>query len=45
MVARATGPETLIEFRQTVPELEEPLPFKTTLRVAEALQAAGNPIA
>jgi PhzF family phenazine biosynthesis protein len=35
---RATGPETLIEFRQTVPELEEPLPFKTTLRVAEALK-------
>jgi PhzF family phenazine biosynthesis protein len=38
MVERATGPETLIEFRQTVPELEEPLPFKTTLRVAEALK-------
>lgn len=37
-VERATGPETLIEFRQTVPELEEPLPFKTTLRVAEALK-------
>lgn len=30
--------ETLIEFRQTVPELETPLPFKTTLRVAEALR-------
>ena len=30
--------ETLIEFRQTVPELEAPLPFKTTLRVAEALR-------
>jgi PhzF family phenazine biosynthesis protein len=29
---------TLIEFRQTVPELENPLPFKTTLRVAEALR-------
>ena len=28
----------LIEFRQTVPELETPLPFKTTLRVAEALR-------
>jgi PhzF family phenazine biosynthesis protein len=35
---RATGPETVIEFRQTVPELDEPLPFKTTLRVAEALK-------
>ena len=31
-------PEALIEFRQTVPELETPLPFKTTLRVAEALR-------
>jgi PhzF family phenazine biosynthesis protein len=30
--------ETLIEFRQTVPELDSPLPFKTTLRVAEALR-------
>jgi PhzF family phenazine biosynthesis protein len=27
-----------IEFRQTVPDLEVPLPFKTTLRVAEALR-------
>jgi PhzF family phenazine biosynthesis protein len=27
-----------IEFRQTVPELDSPLPFKTTLRVAEALR-------
>src|ERR1700719_1869608 len=35
---RASGPETIIEFRQTVPELEAPLPFKTTLRVAEALK-------
>lgn len=33
---RATA-EALIEFRQTVPELHAPLPFKTTLRVAEAL--------
>jgi len=32
------GSETLIEFRQTTPELETPLPFKTTLRVAEALR-------
>lgn len=30
--------ETFIEFRQTTPELEAPLPFKTTLRVAEALR-------
>jgi PhzF family phenazine biosynthesis protein len=37
-VKRATGPETLIEFRQTMPELDPPLPFKTTLRVAEALK-------
>jgi PhzF family phenazine biosynthesis protein len=29
---------SLIEFRQTVPELDNPLPFKTTLRVAEALK-------
>jgi PhzF family phenazine biosynthesis protein len=34
----AVGSETLIEFRQTVPELDAPLPFKTTLRVAEALR-------
>jgi PhzF family phenazine biosynthesis protein len=27
-----------IEFRQTTPELDAPLPFKTTLRVAEALR-------
>jgi PhzF family phenazine biosynthesis protein len=32
------SPETLIEFRQTAPELDSPLPFKTTLRVAEALR-------
>jgi PhzF family phenazine biosynthesis protein len=35
---RATVPETVIEFRQSAPELEAPLPFKTTLRVAEALR-------
>ena len=34
----AAGRETLIEFRQTLPELDNPLPFKTTLRVAEALR-------
>jgi PhzF family phenazine biosynthesis protein len=32
----AAGP--LFEFRQTVPELENPLPLKATLRVAEALR-------
>ena len=32
------GSETIIEFRQTMPELDNPLPFKTTLRVAEALR-------
>ena len=30
--------ETIFEFRQTMPELDNPLPFKTTLRVAEALR-------
>jgi PhzF family phenazine biosynthesis protein len=34
----AAGPATLIGFRQTVPDLDTPLPFKTTLRVAEALR-------
>jgi PhzF family phenazine biosynthesis protein len=29
---------TMVEFRQTAPELDAPLPFKTTLRVAEALR-------
>jgi PhzF family phenazine biosynthesis protein len=33
-----TGSETFFEFRQTMPELDNPLPFKTTLRVAEALR-------
>jgi PhzF family phenazine biosynthesis protein len=28
----------VIEFRQTLPELDNPLPFKTTLHVAEALR-------
>ena len=32
------GRPPVIEFRQTVPELDNPLPFKTTLRVAEALK-------
>lgn len=30
--------EPRLEFRQTLPELDAPLPFKTTLRVAEALR-------
>ncbi len=29
---------TLVEFRQTLPDLDNPLPLKTTLRVAEALR-------
>ena len=33
-----TGSETIFEFRQSMPELDNPLPFKTTLRVAEALR-------
>jgi PhzF family phenazine biosynthesis protein len=40
-VQAATEPgagSPLIEFRQTVPELENPLPLKTTLRIAEALR-------
>ena len=38
IIERAAGSEILLEFRQTVPQLDEPLPFKTTLRVAEALK-------
>ncbi len=38
MESRAAGAEPVIEFRQTPPELDAPLPFKTTLRVAEALK-------
>jgi PhzF family phenazine biosynthesis protein len=34
----AGGNHSVIEFRQDVPELESPLQFKTTLRVAEALR-------
>jgi PhzF family phenazine biosynthesis protein len=37
-IERSSGSETLLEFRQTVPSLDSPLPFKTTLRVAEALR-------
>ena len=32
------GSQALVEFRQPAPELDSPLPFKTTLRVAEALR-------
>jgi PhzF family phenazine biosynthesis protein len=32
------GQETLVEFRQTVPDMDAPIPFKSTLRVAEALR-------
>jgi PhzF family phenazine biosynthesis protein len=32
------GTAPLIEFRQSAPELDAPLPFKVTLRVAEALR-------
>jgi PhzF family phenazine biosynthesis protein len=34
--SQASAP--IIEFRQTVPDLDDPLAFKTTLRVAEALR-------
>jgi PhzF family phenazine biosynthesis protein len=36
--ARLHGSQATIEFRQLAPELEPPLPLKTTLRVAEALR-------
>ncbi len=36
--AASAAAQTLIEFRQTVPELDPPLPFKSTLHVAEALR-------
>jgi len=42
VAARAAEPpgagETLVEFRQGAPALDPPLPFKTTLRVAEGLR-------
>jgi PhzF family phenazine biosynthesis protein len=38
----AAARQPLIEFRQSVPELGNPLPFKTTLRVAEALGVPGT---
>jgi PhzF family phenazine biosynthesis protein len=36
--AQTQGSHTQVEFRQPAPELETPLPLKTTLRVAEALR-------
>jgi PhzF family phenazine biosynthesis protein len=40
--AHAAGPASahrpIIEFRQSVPELDAPIPLKTTLRIAEALR-------
>ncbi len=36
--SHASGGGARIEFRQSVPELSDPLPLKTTLRVAEALR-------
>jgi PhzF family phenazine biosynthesis protein len=38
VTARMQDSKATIEFRQTAPELEAPLPLKTTLRVAEALR-------
>jgi PhzF family phenazine biosynthesis protein len=38
MQESAAGPRAMVEFRQPAPELEPPLPLKTTLRVAEALR-------
>jgi PhzF family phenazine biosynthesis protein len=35
---RGAAAHNIIEFRQSVPDLDPPLPFKTTLRVAEALK-------
>ncbi len=37
-IIEVTAHATLIEFRQAIAELDAPLPFKTTLRVAEALR-------
>ena len=38
MEVRADEKHGTFEFRQTVPELDAPIPFKTTLRIAEALR-------
>ena len=39
---RESGAAATIEFRQSAPELDAPLPLKTTLRVAEALGLPGT---
>jgi PhzF family phenazine biosynthesis protein len=39
---RAGASESIIEFRQSVPDLDVPLAFKTTLRVAEALKVSAT---
>ncbi len=38
VAARIEAARPVIEFRQTVPQLDPPLPLKTTLRIAEALR-------
>jgi PhzF family phenazine biosynthesis protein len=40
--AQIQDSQTLIEFRQSAPEMEMPLPLKTTLRVAEALRLSAT---
>ena len=40
--AQTQDSHTLVEFRQPAPELETPLPLKTTLRVAEALRLSAT---
>jgi PhzF family phenazine biosynthesis protein len=37
-IIEVTAQNEMIEFRQSVPDLDAPLPFKTTLRIAEALK-------
>jgi PhzF family phenazine biosynthesis protein len=39
---RCGDPDATVEFRQSVPELDAPLPLKATLRVAEALRLQGT---
>jgi PhzF family phenazine biosynthesis protein len=40
--AQIQDSQTLIEFRQSAPEMDMPLPLKTTLRVAEALRLSAT---
>jgi PhzF family phenazine biosynthesis protein len=42
LAREGTQGKPMIEFRQTMPELEPALPLKTTLRVAEALRLPGT---